>query len=220
MEKITRRRFLWVSGVLTLAATTGLLWRQNFDSEVNTAMLASSNGVRLKEYLNDPRKEKLFPGLRLSIFGEGGKTIDWQREKIEKGEWLPDCSPFALVILNLALNDLLNGRPARDIFRKDFVSAYDEVVQRCEGKRICVFGAYPVSRRKEVFVQNQRDFNDLALFYAQSRGGLPINPFDVLADSDGVVKPGLSDDGTHINFDGWRALSNYATPLLLSFARS
>lgn len=72
-------------------------------------MLASSSGLKLQEYLENPFDAiSLFPGLDLTICAQNGKTIDWQREKIDKKEWLADCSPFSLVILNLALNDLLS----------------------------------------------------------------------------------------------------------------
>lgn len=218
---LSRRSFV------TLLAIVGgggglLAYLASQDTRVKTTLLASSSGVELKKHLEKPEGSLLFPGLNLTIQAESGRTIDWQREQIDKKQWLADCSPFALVILNLGLNDLLNRRSAREIYLNDFVPAYDLVAARCDGKRISVLGAFPVARREgdwQWFVQNQRDFYNLASFYALSRGGLGIDPFAVLADSDGLIKNGLTNDGTHINLAGWEVLSPYATPQLLAFAR-
>ncbi|MBO5773325.1 MAG: lysophospholipase [Clostridia bacterium] len=150
--------------------------------------------------------------------GIGGDTTKGVLNRLKLSVY--DLEPSKMVLL-IGINDLLGGGRDVDSTAKDYAKIIDEVQENLPNTEIYCISIIPVNRTLEQAGFNVDEcrakimsLNDKIVSISQEKGVEYVNIYDALLDQNGLLDARYTDDGLHLNANGFAVWSGILKPYL------
>ena len=184
--------------------------KQTYEKELETIKDGYTNylflGDSITEYYD---LEKYFPGMPVVNSGIAGDTtediLDDMKERVY------DYNPSKVFVL-IGTNDLRDDKSVEEVV-ENIKKIIEEIKQNKKVVEIYLESIYPVNEEIDedvVEARNNPDINEInekIEKYAKESDITFINTHDKLVDSEGLLDENYTDDGLHLNDEGYKVVT-------------
>ena len=150
--------------------------------------------------------------------GIGGDTTKGVLNRLKISAY--DLAPSKIVLL-IGINDLLGGGRDVDSTAKDYAEIIDELQENLPNTEIYCISIIPINSTLEQAGFNVYEcrakivsLNEKIVGISQEKGTTYVNIYDSLLDENGLLNPQYTDDGLHLNANGFVVWSGILKPYL------
>ena len=150
--------------------------------------------------------------------GIGGDTTKGVLNRLKVSAY--DLAPSKIVLL-IGINDLLGGGRGVDSTAEDYAKIIDELQENLPTTEIYCISIIPINLTLEQAGFNVYEcrakivsLNEKIVAISQEKGTTYVNIYDSLLDENGLLNPQYTDDGLHLNANGFVVWSGILKPYL------
>ncbi|MBO5773415.1 MAG: hypothetical protein J6R44_01140 [Clostridia bacterium] len=150
--------------------------------------------------------------------GIGGDTTKGVLNRLKVSAY--DLAPSKIVLL-IGINDLLGGGRDVDSTAEDYAKIIDELQENLPNTEIYCISIIPINMTLEQAGFNVYEcrakivsLNEKIVAISQEKGTTYVNIYDSLLDENGLLNPQYTDDGLHLNANGFVVWSGILKPYL------